>query len=124
MTGAQEAEQVVERRADVGHVDLDVRQRRRAERDDDVIGDGRVGDVVGHLEHAGRVDALQRGLCAGLLERHAGVAHGLQPLRVDVDAEHPQAAVGERYGQRQADPAQPDDGNLSGHEAGNLLLWR
>ena len=87
-----------------------------------MIGARRVGDAVGHLERAGGVDALERGLRAGLLERHAGVAHRLQPLGVVVDAEHPQAAVGEGYGQRKADPSQPDDGNLGGHAAGNLLF--
>ena len=124
VAGAQVAEQVVQGRADVAHVDLDVRQRRRAERDDDVVGDRRVGDAIGHLQRAGGVHAVERVLRAGLLERHPRVAHRLQPLGGDVDAEHLQPTVGERNGQREADPTQPDDGNLSGHEAGESTALR
>ncbi len=44
--GREHPEQVVQRRADVAHVDLDVRERRRAERDHDVARAGGVGDAL------------------------------------------------------------------------------
>ena len=109
MAVAQVAEQVVERGADVGDVDLDVRERRRAERDDDVLGERRVGDAVGDGQRSGRVDAIESFLGAGLLERHPRVANRLQAVGVLVDAEDREAAVGERDGERETDPAEPDD---------------
>ena len=112
MVVAQVTEQVVERGADVGDVDLDVRERRRAERDDDVLGLRGVGDAVGDGQRAGRVDAIERVLRAGLLERHPRVADRLQAFGVLVYAEHGQPAVGERDGKREPDPAEPDDGDL------------
>jgi hypothetical protein len=69
--GLQDRQEVVERRADVAHVDLDVRERRRPDRDDDVLGAGGVGDAVADLEAPGGVDAVHDLLAAVLLERHA-----------------------------------------------------
>ncbi len=112
VTVAQVAEQVVERRADVGDVDLDVREGRRPERDDDVLGQRGVGDTVGYGQCAGGVDAVQRLLRAGLVERHPRVADGLQAVGILVDAEHRQPALGERNGEWEPDPAEPDDGDL------------
>ena len=51
-------------------------------------------------------------LGAGLVERHPRRRGRPQALGVVVDAEHVQPAVGEREGERQADPAEADDGDV------------
>ena len=107
----EHGEQVVERGADVAHVDLDVAEGRRAERDDDVAGLRGVADPVRQRE----VDRVEQGLGAGLLERHSPLAQRGQAVRGVVDAENAQAAVGEAQGQRQADAAQADDGDVVAH---------
>ncbi len=109
MALAQVRQQVVEDRADVAQVDLDVREGRRAERDDDVLGGARVGRALAELEPAGVLDALEDLVGAGLVERHASLPDRAEALRVVVDAEHLQAAVGEGQRQRQADTAEADD---------------
>ena len=114
----QVREQVVERRADVADVDLDVRERRRPERDDDVLRASRVRDRVGQLQPPGRVDAVQDLLGARLLERHAAVRHGGEALGIGVDAEYAQPAIGEGQGEREPDPPDADDGDVDGHDVG------
>src|SRR3712207_8252659 len=63
---AQMREQVVERGADVADVDLDVRERRRPERDDDVVGLRRVGD---RKSHTSELQSRQYLVCRLLLEK-------------------------------------------------------
>jgi hypothetical protein len=89
-------QQQVEHAADVAQVDLDVGERRGAERDDDVPGGGRVADRLAprHL------DAVEDLLRAHLVERHPAVADGGEQVGVLVDADDAQPAVGE--GKRQA----------------------
>ena len=72
-----------------------------------------VGDAVGDRQRAGRVDAVERLLGAGLVERHPRVADRLQAVGILVDAEHGEPAIGERDGEREPDPAEPDDGDLT-----------
>ena len=81
---AQVGQQVVEDRADVAQVDLDVAEGRRPERDDDVVGLRRVGDAVGPVHAACAGEDLGR---AGLVEGHAPVAHRAEELRGLVDPE-------------------------------------
>ena len=114
VAGPQVRQQVVERGADVAHVDLDVAERGRAEREHDRVGLRRVGDSVGGLEAPGRVDALDQLVGAGLLERHAAGGDGLQALWIVVDPEHGEAAVGERQREREADAAETDDRDVGG----------
>ena len=110
---AHERQQVVEHGADVAHVDLDVRQRRRAEREHDRVGLGGVGGARGQLD----VDARQQLVDARLLERHPALAQRGEPLLVLVDPEHRQARVREADGEREADPAESDDGDVVAHSA-------
>ena len=81
MAGAQERQQRVERRADVGDVDLDVREARRAEREHDVARLGRVLDPLGELQPVAGQHALEQLLRAALLERHHAGAHGRDDAR-------------------------------------------
>ena len=111
--GRSTRQQVVERGADVAHVDLDVRERGRPERDHDVSRLRGVGDAVGQLQPPGSLDALEQLLCAGLGERHLAGSHRGQQRRVVVDPDHPQAAVGEAQRQRQPDPAKTDHGDIA-----------
>ena len=83
-----------------------------AQRDDDLARVGRPGNRVGEGQPVLRVHQVEQLLGARLLEGHPALAHGLQASRVVVDADHAQAAAGERQGQRQPDPAQPDDRHL------------
>ncbi len=107
-------QQVVERRADVTHVDLDMREGRGAQRDHDVARARGVGDALGERQTAACVHPIEQILPARLGERHPPFAHGVQPRRVVVDPRHREAAVGERQGQRQTDAAKADDGHLGG----------
>ena len=99
-------------RADVAHVDLDVRERRRAEREDDRVGLGGVGGAL-------RPGDVRRGAHdlggARLLERHPAGAHRLQALGIVLDADGAQAVVGEGERERQADAAASDDGDVVAH---------
>jgi hypothetical protein len=109
VAGPQQAEEVVQGGADVAHVDLDVRQRRRAQRQDDVAGARRVGYALRPIDGPARADPREHFGGAGLLERHAGRLDGGEALGVLLHAEDPQAPVGEGEGQRQPDAAAPDD---------------
>ena len=64
-------------------------------------------------EAATRVQQLLR---PGLVERHAGLADGLQTVRVVVHAQHGEPAVGERQCERQTHATQPDDRNVQRHQ--------
>ena len=75
---AQVRQQVVEHGADVADVDLDVRQRGRAEREHDRVGLRGVGGAAGEVE----VDARDQLVGAGLLERHPPLADRGQALGV------------------------------------------
>ncbi len=114
MAGLQHSEQVVERRADVAHVDLDVREGGSAEREHDVARAGCVGDAVGERQRSISVDSLEQLLSTGLSKGHAAVAHCAEPGGVVVDADHRQAAIGEGQCQRQPDAAEADDGHIGG----------
>ena len=109
MTRAQQRQQVVDRRAHLAQVALDVRERRRPDRDHDVVRAGRVGRAVAQLEASGGGDAVEQLLGAGLLERHPAGANRLEHRRIVVDPEHAQPAVGEAQRQRQPDAAEADD---------------
>ena len=107
----QQRQQVVEHGADVAHVDLDVREARRAEREHDRARLRAVGGAVGE----GEVDAGEQLVGAGLLERHPALAQGGEHLGVVVDAEHREPGVGEAQREREADPAQSDDADVVAH---------
>ena len=121
MPGREHPQQVVQRRADVAHVDLDVRERRCSQRDHDLTRAGGVGDALGQRQpRVGGIGyhAVEQRLRAGLLEGHPPFAHGVQAGGVVVDPDHLQAAVGERQGQRQPDAAEADDGHVGGAVCG------
>ena len=108
LAGPQERQQVVEHRADVAEVDLDVREHRRAEREHDGVRLRGVGGASRDVE----VHARQHVLRAGLLEGHPARPDGLEPLGVLVDAEDAQPGVREHERERQPDPAEADDGDV------------
>ena len=119
MAGAQVAEQVVERRADVGHVDLDVRERRRAERDDDVLGAAR------RRRRGRRPSSVPAAWTRSRTSWAPGSSNGMRASRTacrrSASLSTPrtrQAAVGEREGEREADPAEPDDGDVGDMRSG------
>ena len=66
---AQQRHQIVDHAADVGDVDLDVRERRRVQRQHDLIRSA-ASCTSSSAEPAGRLHALEQLLRAGLLERH------------------------------------------------------
>ena len=101
MAGRKDAQQVVKRGADIPHVDLDVRERGRPERDHDVPRAGSVRDAIGERQPAARVDAVEDLLGARLGERHAAFPDGAEARGVIVDPDSPKATVGERERQRQ-----------------------
>ena len=113
MLGSQQRQQVVDRGADLAQVALDVGEGGRADRDDDVVGLRCVGGAGAELEPAAGQHALEQLLGAGLAERHPAGPDRLEDRRVVVDAEHPQPAVGERQREREPDPAEPDDGDVT-----------
>ena len=108
MTGAQQRQQVVDDRADLAQVALDVRERRRPDRDHDVLRARRVGGALGELEPPAREHAVEHLLGPGLAERHPSVAQRVEHGRVEVDAEHVQPAIGKGQRQRQAHTPKPD----------------
>ena len=104
--GAQHGQQVVEHGADVAHVDLDVRERRRAEREHDRVGLRGVGGARRTSRCSTRSSTSSApGSSNGIRRSRDGV----QALGVVVDAEHAQAVVGEGERQRQPDAAAADD---------------
>ena len=98
-------QQVVQRRADAAHVDLDVRERRGAQRDHDVLGGRGVRHAVRERQPVARMQPLEQLVGAGLLEGHAPGLHGAEALGVVVDADHVQTAIGEGECEREADSA-------------------
>ncbi len=112
--GGEHPEQVVQHGADVAHVDLDVRERGGAERQHDVPRARGVGHALGELQPPALVYALQQLLRAGLLEGHHALAHRAEAGGVVVDPHNPQAAVGERERERQADAAEADHRDVGG----------
>ena len=74
MAGAQQRHQVVDRGADLAQVALEVIEGRRPDRDHDVVGRGGVGRALGELQPAGRGDAVEQLLGAGLVPRHPACA--------------------------------------------------
>jgi len=113
MPRLKDPQEVVERRADVAHVDLDVRERGRSQRDHDLRRLCCVGDTIRQRQPPALDHPLEQILSAGLGERHAPLANGAKPGGVVVDPDHPQSPVGERKGQRQPDSAEADDRYLS-----------
>ena len=109
MPGAEHREQVVDRRAHLAQVALDVGERRGADRDHDVVGLGRVDGAIGELEAPAREHALEQLLGSRLAERHpAGADRGQHGLVV-IHAEHAEAPVGEAQRERQPDAPEADD---------------
>ena len=92
-------------------------ERRRAERQHDVVRARRLLDGARQLEPPPRHDALEQLLGAGLVERHLArrqlIEHGLPAL----DSDRGQAAVRERQREGQADTAEADDGDACFHAA-------
>src|SRR5262249_9203416 len=106
--------------ADVAHVDLDVRERRRAEREHDRVRLRGVGGQRGQVEiHLG-----EQLVDSGLLERHPLVGDRGKPLGVLVDAQNRQAGVREADREREPDAAQSDDGDVVTHAAQRLARGR
>ena len=108
MARRQHPQQVVERRADVTHVDLDVRERGSPERDHDVAPARGIGHALGQRQPTARMHPVEQLLRAGLRERHPAFPHRVQAAAVVVDSNHLEAAVGEGQRQRQADAAEAD----------------
>ena len=117
MAGSQQRQQVVDGGADLSQVALEVEERRRADRDHDVVSGRCVGRALGELEAAAGGHAVQQPLGPGLAPGHPPGADRLQHRAVVIDAEHAYPAVGKRERERQADPAKADhrDGSLVGH---------
>ena len=113
MAGAQQRQQVIERGADLGEVGFDVGEGGRAEREHDVLGAGRRLGAIGELQETGGKHAIEHLLGAGLLERHLAVAQRAGDRRVVIDADHVPATVGEAQRERQTDPPQADDRDVS-----------
>ena len=99
----QVRDEVVDDGADAAHVDLDVRERRSAERDDDVVRRGGILHAVRERQQAGRMQAFEQLVGARLLERHVPGAHGIEAHGIVVDAHHAQAPVREREREWEAD---------------------
>ena len=59
-------------------------------------------------EAAGRGDAVEQLLGAGLAPRHPAGADRVEHRAVVVDAQYAHSAIGERQRKREADPAQAD----------------
>ena len=66
---------------------------------------GGVLHAVGELQQAGRMQAFEQLVGAGLLERHVPGAHGVEAHGIVVDPHHAQAPVGEREREWEADAA-------------------
>jgi len=107
----QQRQQVVEHGADVAHVDLDVGEARRAEREHDRLRLRRVR----RARRERQLGAGQQLVGARLLERHPALAHAAQAVGVAVDAQHGQAGRGEAERERQPDPPEADDAHVIGH---------
>jgi hypothetical protein len=107
----QHRQQVVEDRADVAHVDLDVRERRRPEGEDDRVGLPRVGGALGPRD----VGAHDDGVGARLLEGHPPGLDRPQALGVLLDPQCPQPMVGEGERERQPDAPAADDRDVVAH---------
>ncbi len=82
----QQRQQVVDRGAHLAQVALDVRERRRPERDHDVVGAGGVGGAIGQVHAPAGGDPLEQLLGAGLGERHPPGTNRVEHLGVGVDA--------------------------------------
>ena len=108
MPGPQQRQQVVDRRPDLAQVALEVKERRRSDRDHDVVGRGGVGRPLGQLQPPGRRYAIEQLLGSGLGPRHPARADRVEHRAVVVDAQHASAAVGERQRQRKTHAAQAD----------------
>ena len=109
MAGTEQRQKIIDDGAQAAKVAFHVGERGRADGDDDVAGPGGVGRPVAQLQALGGPDAIEQCLGARLLERHPAGAQRLEHRRVVIDAENVQTAVGEAQGERQPDPAQPDD---------------
>jgi hypothetical protein len=118
VAGPQHRQQVVQRRADVAHVDLDVGERRRAQRDDDLLGRGGVRHGVGQRQAARLAHALEQRLGARLLERHAPGADRGEAVGVLVYAHDGEPPVGEAQREREPYPSEADDRYVRGHGDG------
>jgi hypothetical protein len=125
VTGSEHRQQGVEHGADVRHVDLDVPEARRPERQHDVPRGGRVLEPVREPQAPLVEHPLQQLLGAALLERHHARAHRLQPVRVLVDTDRVEAAVGEAQRERKPDAAEPDhrDVVLEGVAVRSVCHW-
>ena len=99
----QVRDQVVDHGTDAAHVDLDMREGRRTERDDDVVRRSGVLHPVGELQQARRMDAVQQLVGACLLKRHLPGAHGVEAHEIVVDPHHAQAPVRKREREWEAD---------------------
>jgi hypothetical protein len=94
-----------------------VEERRRADRDHDVVGGGRIGGTLAEFQASGRGHTVEQLLGSGLAPGHPPGPDRVEHRAIVVDAQHSHSAVGERERERQADPAEADhrDGTGVGH---------
>jgi hypothetical protein len=111
----QHRQQIVDHAPDLRDVDLDVHVGGRAEGEHDVVGAGGVPDRFRALEATVLEHPLEQVLRAGLVKWHPPgrdlLEHRISPL----DADHLEPPVRERQRQRQAHPAETDDGDALRH---------
>ena len=112
-SSTQRREELIERGADIADVDLDVRERGRADGDDDVLRRAGIGEPIGECEIALRVHAVEKLLRPRFLEGHPAGADGREPPAVLVHADHAQPVIGEGERERQADASETDDRDVA-----------
>ena len=124
MSGTQQRQQVIDRRADLAEIALDVRERGCPDRDHDVVSLGCVGGALGELQTPGGGHALQQLLRTRLVERHPSSPDRVDHRSIVVDSQHANAAVGEGQRQRQPDAAESDDrdGSSGAHVNLNVVV--
>ena len=109
MTGTKQWQQIIDDRANLPEVTFDVREGRRPDRDDDVVGASGIGGSVGQRQIPLRQDPIQHLLRAGLVKRHLLGAKRTEDVIAVIDAQHVDPPVGEAQGKREPDAAQADD---------------
>ncbi len=113
VTVAEQRQQIVDGGSHLAQVGLDVRERRRPDRDHDVPCPRRVGGSVAQLPAIAGDRPIEQRLGPFLLERHASGSERVEHGRVVIDPEDAQAAIGKAQRQRQTDAPEADDGNGS-----------
>ena len=98
---------------DVGEVGLALARERRRQRDQDRV---RVLDllVVGRRDDQARLGQRREALGRDVLDVALAAVERVDDVRLDVDEQHAAARLGEGHGERQADVAGADDGDVVG----------